>query len=216
MSEHLSRRIMDHVSDTRYQPQSVDKLAGELGVGGDDLPAFRRAALELVEAGQVVMGAADTIMLPPIGRMLIGTFRKNERGFGFIVPDPDRRTGHGDLFVPPQNTGDAMTGDRVRAKIIHAPGRGSAERSPYIGRIVEIIQRADRHYVGTLFERGGRHFVQVDGKLMHDPVLIRDPHARDAQVDDKVVIELVRYPEGEELAEGVITEVLGEKGLPEV
>ncbi|MFG0248647.1 MAG: ribonuclease R family protein [Phycisphaeraceae bacterium JB051] len=215
MSERLEKRILEHVSDQRYQPTQVHLLAKALGIEPTDEDTFREAVTHLLDSGQVVHGAANSICLPPMGREVIGTFRLNERGFGFIEPDPDKRTGHGDLFVPQGNTLDGMTGDRVRAKVIPRRSRGDG-KSPYIGRIVEIIQRSEKQYVGCLFKQGSQWLVKVDGKILTEPVIIRDPHAKNATANDKVVIELTQYPTERYLAEGVIVDVLGETGEPDV
>ncbi len=215
MTDRYSFRILGHLSDHRYQPRQTHQLAQDLGIDPDELDPFRKAVKELISDGQVVLGSSGTIALPPPGREMVGVFRLNERGFGFIVPD--HPTQHGDLFVPAPNTGEALTGDRVRARVIHEARRATRSgKSPYIGKIVEILKRADRHYVGNLAHRAGRWFVDVDGKALHDPVRIRDPHAKNAQAGDKVVIELTEYPKDRKLPEGVITEVLGEKGQPSV
>ena len=215
MPDRFSPRILAHLSDRRYEPRKLHELARDLGIVPDHFNLFRRSVAELVEEGHVVLSSTDEVVLPPPGPEMTGTFRKHERGFGFVVPDS--LVEHGDLFVPPGGSGDALTGDHVRARVIREPRRRSAAgRSPYIGRVVEIIQRADRRYVGTLDKRGGLWVVHVDGRVLHDPVLIRDPHAKGASEGDKVVVELVDYPEDNSPAAGVITEVLGEKGEPEV
>src|SRR5690606_23259917 len=99
----------------------------------------------------------------------------------------------------------------------HQKGRGQG-KSPYVGRIVEVLQRSERQYVGTLAKRGNTFVVECDGKAMHQPVVIRDPHAKNAKLGDKVVVELVEYGNRDEneWPEGVITEVLGDSGEPEV
>ncbi len=213
--QRYSRRILEHLSHRQYEPRTVRQLAEDMNVPSDQRELFRHAIDDLLDAGQVVLDTEKTIVLPPPGPEMIGVFRKHERGFGFVVPD--ELTQHGDLFVPPGETADAMTGDRVRAKVRHEKRRAGGGKSPYTGRIVEVLQRAEQHYVGELFKRGKQHYVQVDGRVIHDPVVIRDPHAKNAHVGDKVVIELVDFPERPgELPVGVITEVLGEAGEPDV
>ena len=216
MPDIYSRRLLSYLADARYQPKSVRHLAHELGVDPREFDDFQRSVNQLLDEGQVVFGDADALVLPPPGKQMIGVFRLHERGFGFVVPDDP--TANGDLFVPPGNTGDALTGDRVRARVVHEGRRGGGGRSPYTGRIVEIIQRCDRQYVGTLARRGARFVVQADGRSMHDPILIRDPDAKNARVGDKVAVEIIQYPEAgrDGWPEGVIVEVLGEAGEPEV
>jgi ribonuclease R len=214
MPDRYSRRILQHLADSRYRPQGIRDLAKSLGVDPDSFNLFETSVQQLIQQGQVVLGPSDTVIVPPPGREMTGTFRLSGRGFGFIVPDSP--TEHGDLFVPPPNTGGAMTGDRVRAKVIHESRRAGGDRSPYIGLVEEIIQRADRHYVGNLVQRHGRWFVEVDGKIMPQPVLVRDPDAKNAKEGDKVVLELIDYGSEDAPPEGVILEVLGERGEPEV
>ena len=215
MADYLTHRIIEHIRDRRYVPRQVRQLAQDLGVDEDEYEAFRQNIQNMIDQGRVVLGASDTIGLPPPGRRIIGTFRRNPRGFGFVVPEDP--TEHGDLFVPQGNTGGALTGDVIRAKVIHAQHRARRGRSPYVGSVIDILQRADRHHVGNLVKREGQWIVIVDGRHFHHPIVVRDPHAKDAVAGDKVVVELVAYPtDDEELAEGVIVEVLGKQDQTDV
>ena len=221
MPDIYSRRLLSYLADSRYQPKSVRHLAHELGVDPREFDDFQKSVNQLLDEGQVVFGDADALVLPPPGKQMIGVFRLHERGFGFVVPDDP--TANGDLFVPPGNTGEALTGDRVRARVVHEGRRGGGGKSPYTGRVIEIIQRCDRQYVGTLDRRGRRFVVQADGRSMHDPILIRDPDAKNARIGDKVAVEIIKYPGSDgsgggrdDWPEGVIVEVLGEAGEPEV
>ncbi len=207
-------RILKHIADRRYQPQRMRQLAQDLGVPEAGFEDFAGVLNELIGEGRVVLDADATVGLPPPGRVMIGTFRLNKRGFGFVVPESP--TEHGDLFVPEGNTGSALTGDLIRATVIHVRNRAGRGRSPYIGRVTDILQRADKQYVGNLTKRGQVWVVEVDGRHLPDPIVIRDPHARDARQGDKVVIELIVYPTGSASAEGVILEVLGKQGEPDV
>jgi len=216
MPDRFSKRILDYLSHDRYRPSDIATLARDLNIDEDGLDDFAQAADELTRRGEAVWGKGNTLVLPPPGREMVGTFRLNPRGFGFLVPDSP--VAHGDLFIPAPNTGGALTGDRVRARVILEARRGNraAGRSPYIGRIVEVLKRADRQYVGNLIRRGSMWVVEVDSQTLPDPVVIRDVGAKNARAGDKVVIEIVRYATDRALPEGVIIEVLGEQGEPDV
>jgi len=214
MPERYTQRILSHVTDRRYRPKHAAELAKDLGVPDDDREAFREALDQLLDDEQVILGDADAIALPPPGREMVGKFRLHERGFGFIIPESP--TEHGDLFVPPEHTNSALTGDTVRAKVIHQKSRSGGDRSPYVGRIQEIIERGNNVYVGNLDKRGKLWVVEVDGKSMSTPIIVRDPGAKDATTGDKVVVEMTKFPDDGDWPEGVITEVLGEKGEPSV
>ncbi|MCC6680041.1 MAG: ribonuclease R [Phycisphaeraceae bacterium] len=212
MSEHYTERILDYMADRRYEPRGVRDLAAELAIPEDQFDTFRRCLDELVQEGRILRSGGGQVVLPPMGRFVTGSFRRHERGFGFVIPDSP--TEHGDLFIPPGDSLDAITGDRVRAKVRKERRSGQAS---YVGQIVEILQHTDRRYAGTLTRKGSSWLVIVDGKALHDPVIIRDPQARNARAGDKVVIELVDRASGSnQLPTGVITEVLGEAGQPDV
>ena len=215
MTDRHTRRVLDHLSNPRYEPSDVGELADQLGVDRDERASFDRAVKQLVEEGRIVEGSSEEVALPPPGREIVGVFRGTDRGFGFIVPE--EMTAHGDLFVPPNATGAAMPGDLVRARVRHDKRRAGGGRSPYTTRVIEVIHRADQHYVGTLRKQRSQWVVVPDGKAMGDPILIRDPHAKNAVEGDKVVVEVTVYPEQDGgPIEGVIVERLGEAGEPDV
>jgi ribonuclease R len=165
---------------------------------------------------RIDVGSDGRIRLPEYGDEVVGRFRLNPRGFGFVIPDHPFRDG--DLFVPRGSTRDAISGDRVRAAVIHQKWRSrtARDRSPYIGRVMEVLERGQEQFVGVLVKDKRRWFVEPDGRSLRDPVLIRDGDVKSARPGDKVVIELVHYPEEEYHAEGVITKVLGAAGEPDV
>ena len=84
------------------------------------------------------------------------------------------------------------------------------------GEIVEIVERQTSQFVGTYFESAGAAYVQIDGGLFAQPIYVGDPGAKNARPDDKVVLEMVRFPSPLHEGEGVITEVLGPRGKPGV
>ncbi|MFZ9915365.1 MAG: ribonuclease R family protein, partial [Phycisphaerales bacterium] len=69
---------------------------------------------------------------------------------------------------------------------------------------------------GELVQRGRVWSGEPDGRAIRDPIVVRDPGAKNAKAGDKVVVEIISWPEDNCLAEGVILEVLGEAGRPDV
>lgn len=217
MSDSLQHRILSHVKSERYRPQRPRHLARELNLTDDEnYHAFRDALRELMDQGRVVLGARGAIMVPGQGTardQFVGTYRHNRRGFGFVVPtDP---TSHEDLYIPEGENAGAMTGDVVRAKIT---SRGQRDgKAIYSGRIVEIVQRSQKRFVGTLARNGQRWSVLPDGNAFTDPIQVPDAASRHIKPGTKVVVELTSYPdELGSAVQGVITEVLGKAGEKDV
>jgi ribonuclease R len=212
----FTHRILEHLAHARYAPASAKTIAADMGIEPDDRELFQQAVDRLAAEGRIVIESGGRLRLPPMPEQITGRFRLNARGFGFVVPDQPYR--EGDLFVPRGSVRDAISGDLVRAEVVRQAWRakGRTDRSEVVGRVLEVIERGQDQFVGALIKRGGQWFVKPDGRSLHDPVLIRDPHAKNARLGDKVVIELLHYPEEEYHAEGVITRVLGEAGRPDV
>ncbi|MCA9299460.1 MAG: RNB domain-containing ribonuclease, partial [Phycisphaerales bacterium] len=172
------------------------------------------AVRDLVKEGKIILGAQEVVQLPPPGEEEIGEFRKNPRGFGFLIPRNPRA--HGDIFVPPEGTSDALTGDIVRAQVVHRKRRPGDSRSPFTAFIIEVLERKQSSFSGEVVKRGSQWYVVPDGAALKDLIVIKDAEAKNAREGDKVVFELIRHPEDNALGEGVITEVLGESGEPNV
>ena len=139
-----------------------------------------------------------------------GTFRRAAGGFGFVRPEGTLRAEgrDADVFVPMDKTGDAASGDIVSVRLESKRGRMGKQE----GRIIDVIERATNRFVGVYFEQAGMGMVQIDGKIFTTPIYVGDPGAKGVRPDDKVVIEMVRFPSHVRDGEGVIVEVLGPRG----
>ncbi len=208
MPEVFKNQIIKLLKHGDYEPLKLSQLARTLGVSSEDYPQFKEAFDQLRQAGHVVIGARNLVSLPALAGQIVGTFRANPRGFGFIVPlEPNA---HGDLFIPPDSTADAMSGDVVIAKVKRKGKRGGQMR--YTGEIIEVLERARNRFVGTLVKHPEAWLVQPDGKSFLEPISVDDVTAKGAKEKDKVVVEILTYPTEKHLARGVIIEVLGRAG----
>ncbi|MDR1957877.1 MAG: ribonuclease R [Planctomycetaceae bacterium] len=155
-------------------------------------------------------------------RLIVGTFRPTDYGNGFVRPrdltDPGDRAS--DIFIAAEDTRDAASGDIVAVELAEPEKRRKRDRSlqergPQ-GRIVKILDRETSRFVGTYDCDDVTAVVMVDAKMFRDPVDVGDPSACPARPGDKVVIDMVRFPTYTRHGEGVVVEVLGPHGTPEL
>ena len=208
MPERYVDAILKHLSGRSYQPLKPRQLARQMGVAESEYGSFREAVKQLRDQGRVVLGARNAVTLPEMSSRVVGTFRLNPRGFGFVIPETPNA--HGDLFVPKEDTGGALTGDLVVARTRKRGKRGG--ETAYSGVIVEIVERGTNRFVGALEQAEGTWFVIPDGTSMTVPIVIRDVGEAGPPVGSKVVVEIVEYPKPGELPAGVIVERLGAGG----
>ena len=215
MSDPVKNRILEHVKAEGYVPSNPRQLARALDlVEGQQYDTFRSALRQLMDEGRVVHGSeANLVIAAGHSRdEIVGSYRHNRRGFGFVVPsDP---TAKEDVFIPPGHNMDAITGDTVRAKIV---SRSERDGKPKIdGKIVEIIERQHTRFAGTLAKLDDHWIVNPDGNTITDPILVPDAAGKHLKVGTKVVVEITTFGKDDKPAEGVIADVLGEAGEKDV
>lgn len=209
VTEAFKKQILRFLNRRNYSPQKLSALARSIGVPDHHYHKFKAAFKELQKKGHVSIAAKNLITLPPVPPRVIGTFRANPKGFGFVVPDQPNIAG--DLFIPPGNTAGALTGDTVAVKTFKKGVRSGQMR--YEGMIVEILEHGTKKIVGTLKNKDSRWFIQPEGREFLKTITVDDVTAKGAKVDDKVIVEIITYTTDETCPSGVIIEVLGKAGF---
>jgi ribonuclease R len=204
MHEILKSHIL-HLLQKDSTPRKLVHLEQELGIRGELKAAFREALDSLCAEGSVIVGAGNLVRLPAVSNEITGTFRANARGYGFITPQ--QTTMDGDLFIPANATGNAMTGDRVVARITR-----KKDQDRLTGEIVRVLERAHTTVVGVLRQEQNLWVVQPDGGDFFRPIEAEGVDVRRVRHGDKVAVRIRTYPTRSQPARGVITEVLGRPG----
>lgn len=209
----LERLLLDTVARPGYEPVKLKTLARKLSISQGQYAGFCTLARRLVKQGRLEIGRNQTVRKAAPHGAVTGVFRKAEGGFGFVRPHAVDGTVGPEIHIAQEYVADAASGDEVLVRIRRKPRRANLGPS---GEIVEVIERATRQFVGTYFEREGQGFVRVDGTVFSHSIFVGDPGAKGARPEDKVVIEMLRFPSSEDRGEGVIIEILGPCGKPGV
>ncbi|MCA9064919.1 MAG: RNB domain-containing ribonuclease, partial [Planctomycetaceae bacterium] len=213
MMDQFEPRILKVLGADDYRPVVAQELARVLNVRKKQREAFRDALKRLADSNRIRIGKKGRIRLTADSGFVVGVVRKISSGAAFVVPaerTPELRGG--DIYISSSDIRDAQTGDEVLVRLT-SRRRSGGQRC---GRIEKILERASNVFVGTYFERAGQGFVRVDGTAFADAIHVGDPGARGAVPDDKVVIEMLRFPTPTRTGEAVLTKVLGKRGDPGV
>jgi len=130
-----------------------------------------------------------------------GVIRGNEKGFGFVKIDGQDE----EIYISRGNTKDAVNGDEVLIKIINDTVEGNRKE----GKIVKTINHKRNEIVGTFTKRKNFGFVVPDDREFNTDIFISKKSFNKAKNNQKVVVKITKFPQGNKSAEGEITEIIG-------
>ena len=210
--QQLTDQILHALGRPSYTPVKPKVLAKRLNLDAEQYPKFRQTVRTLIQEGRIQVGKDSTLRAADPHGSVVGIYRRTSSGLGFVrahTPAPEKA---GDIRIREGKELDASNGDEVLVRLT----RKATAVAPASGDIVRILARATRTFVGTYFVRDGLAYVRVDGTVFAHSILVGDPGAKGVKPQDKVVIDVIRFPTNDERGEGVITEVLGPLSEPGV
>ena len=227
-AEHdVKTEILRLLHEPKYRPLDKIEIADALGYAAAQRNKVRQALRDLEREGEIARIRKNRYVLPDAADLVTGTLSVHEAGYAFLT---DEKPGQTDLFVAAENTGTAMHGDRVVARIIRGAEFSRARKPRPEGRVIRILSRANETIVGTLQQtRNFSYVVPDDPRLVHNiyvqpvaPLLNRRAPEKDQRsraaptVGDKVVVRLEAWESRHVNPEGKIIELLGPRTAPGV
>src|SRR5437867_8848395 len=223
----IREQILGLLRRKDYRPLNKIDIARRLGLTGAERVALRKSLRELERAGEIARIRKNRYVLPAEADLVTGKLSIHQAGYGFLTSE---MSGQPDIFIAAENTGTAMHGDRVVARMSpdEPSGRIKGRRE---GRVIRILERAHDTIVGTL--QRSRNFYYVvpdDPRIVHDVYVgqvSNSPQDESAvadlplaayklapQVGDKVVVRLEAWESRHVNPEGEIIEALGPASAP--
>jgi len=157
---------------------------------------------ELSDRGELERHSHGVFSLAAQGSGIVGLIEVTARGAGFLVPED----GSEDVFIAPHNLGQALHGDRVRARIIKK-GKGRAE-----GEIIEVLEREKTQFVGTIEMHEKFAFLIPDNVKTGTDIYISKEKLNGALHGDKALVRITVWPKSSDSPYGEVIEVLGKPG----
>src|SRR5204863_1313244 len=207
--------ILRVLRDPKYRPLDKVEIADAVGCKAAERNQVRRALRDLEQAGQIARIRKNRYVLPDEADLITGTLSVHEAGYAFLT---NEKAGQSDLFIAAENTGTAMHGDRVVARIIRGAQFSRARTPRAEGRVIRILTRANETIVGTLQQtRNFFYVVPDDPRLVHNVyVQPSSINGRQPRLSDKVVVRLEAWESRHVNPEGKIIELLGPRSAPGV
>ena len=174
---------------------------------------------QLEQSGEIARIRKNRYVLPSEADLVTGTLHVHQAGYAFLSRE---KPGEQDLFIAAENTGTAMHGDKVVARITRDErySRAKSGRDRTEGRVIRILERAHDSLVGTLQQSKNFFYVVPDDpRIVHNVYVQVPPQPslpKRPGCGDKVVVRLEPWESRHVNPEGQIIEVLGPSSAPGV
>ena len=137
------------------------------------------------------------------GIEMTGTFQRKSNGKNSFIPE-----GGGDpIFVAERNSAHAMNNDKVRIAF-YAKRRGCEAE----GEVIEILQRANDTFVGTLEVEKSYAFLVTENRTLANDIFIPTDKLKGGKTGDKAVVKVTEWPDKAKNPIGQVLDILGKAG----
>lgn len=212
----LRTKILSLLGRRNYQPLDRSGIADELGLKHNESVELRKIVRDLERSGEIARVRKNCYVLPIEADLVTGKLSLHQAGYGFLT---NETPGQADIFIAAENTGTAMHGDRVVARIARNISRRKGAQAHRLeeGRIIRILERARTSIVGTLQQSRNFYYVVADDpRFVHNVYVGATGKKARAKIGDKVVVRLEEWQSRHVNPEGEIIEVLGPANAPGV
>lgn len=204
------QELLDFMRETAYKPMTYQELEGHFGIkDAEEFKQFLKLLNHLEETGAIYRTRNDRYGVPERMNLLRGKMQVHTKGFGFLLPEEQD---HPDVYIHANDMGGAMNGDVVLVRVsTRGPAGGKLE-----GEVVKVVSRANTQIVGVFENHDTYAFVLPDDKRVVKDIFIPKEAFKGAVDGQKVVVNIVQYPDGRAAAQGEVIEILGHKDDPGV
>jgi ribonuclease R len=206
----MEQTILRLLGHPDYTPSNVPQLIRLLELQPGQQQELQHHLKSMVQRGLIVRTKGNRFIVSSEADLIPGVIQITRGGRGFVQPD---MPGIGEIGIPESATDTALHGDRVLVRLDVRPRGFLKKDSPQdqTGAVVRILERGRKQFVGTLNK--GRQFLFVTPDDPRLPSAVHVPPPRDvgrqANVGDKVVVEILEWESRHVPPEGEIIEVLG-------
>lgn len=138
-----------------------------------------------------------------LGTVAVGQFERRSNGKNSFIPED----GGVPIFIADRNSGRAMDGDKVKVQLF-AKRKG---RDPE-AEVVEILERKEGVYVGTLQVTKGFAFLVTENKKLSNDIFIPKDKLKGGKDGQKAIVRIVEWAENAKNPLGEVVDVLGDAG----
>lgn len=200
----LASAIIQFLNDNSEKQYNYKQISAALDVSSEERRTTLRDVLDKLRDDELILetsrGKFKTNNRKPI---LEGRFERRSNGKNFFVPNDEGNI----VYVPERNSKNAMNGDIVRIQLFAKRKRIEAE-----GEVIEILERAEARFIGTLEVQANFAFLVLDSRILANDIFIPKEHLKGGKSGDKAIVEIVEWPAKANNPIGKVIDILGVAG----
>ena len=208
----IKQKILTFITEEAERPVSVDDISDAVfdeTVTSEMFTELMKTLNDLEDEGRIMLTRKNKYVSPSRAGLVRGKVQMHKKGFAFLIPEEE---GMKDLYLHPHDLNGAMNGDVVLAR---ADQEASGDKRVE-GVVERILERGSTRIIGNYIDKGNFGFVVADDKRIPNDVFIKKEDSQGAVDGHKVIVNILKFPEGQNAAEGEVVEILGHKNDPGV
>lgn len=137
------------------------------------------------------------------GQIVTGVFLRKNNGKNSFIPEDGGEA----VLVAERNSAHAMNNDKVRLALFAKRKRHVRE-----GEVIEILERANDTFVGTLKVDKHYAFLLTENRALANDIFIPKEKLKNGKTGDKAVVKVIEWPEDAKNPIGQVIDILGKAG----
>ncbi len=205
----MTKKVLDEKLTTLFQLKADETLSlkyifSELNLNTHPLKMLCMDLLsEMMEEGYISEPEKGRYKYNDRGNILVGIFKRKSNGKNSFIPE-----GGGEpIMVAERNSAHAMNNDKVRVAL-------SAKRKKRFieGQVIEILERANDTFVGTLKVDKGYGFLLTENRTLANDIFIPKDKLKNGKTGDKAIVKIIEWPDTAKNPIGQVIDILGKTG----
>ena len=200
----LSERLVNYLYTKANETLTSKQIFRDLSLTTHPLKMLCSDIIsEMIEDGFLIMIEKSRFKLNDHGLIMTGTFQRKSNGKNSFIPDDGSET----VSIAERNSAHAMNNDKVKIALFAKKKKKDLE-----GEVIEIIERANDTFVGTLKVDKYYAFLLTENRTLANDIFIPKDKLKDGKSGDKAVVKIIEWPDEAKNPIGEVIDILGKAG----
>lgn len=202
-TKELYRLIDEYMAQQKNNTFNYRQVAAAVGAGAAYHKAVAMRLADLAFEGDLIETSPGKYKVASRRTSATGVFVRRSNGKNSVIMDESSES----ISVAERSSMHALNGDKVRVNVA-AHRRGVEPEA----EVVEIIERCDQVFIGTLQVEKHFGYLITDSKYIATDIFIPKASLKGGRTGDKAVVKIIAWPEDAKNPRGQVVDILGKTG----